>query len=94
MNDQIADAQLSLMNEVNVEFETFKQKLSEELNKERDQFVANMDINPEAALDEYNVEREEDGSPKFELGHTCELLVDDNKEAVDEIITQFCERID
>ena len=94
INDQITEAQLNLMTEVSNEFSNFAIKLKEELNKERDQFVVNMEINADAALDEYNVEREEDGSPKFDLGSTCELLVDDNKDAVDDIVTQFQEKID
>ena len=61
INDQITEAQLNLMTEVSNEFSNFAIKLKEELNKERDQFVVNMEINADAALDEYNVEREEDG---------------------------------
>jgi len=89
INEQISEAQLVLAAEVSSAFQDYAVKLKEELNKEREQFATNMDINPDAALDDYNVARDSDGNPQFDLGSTCELLVDDNKDAVDEMVTQF-----
>ena len=65
------------------------------MNRERENFVQKMEDDETGALDEYNVEIGEDGQPIIELGSTIELLCDgENKDAVDELVTQFQEKID
>ena len=76
------------MQEISGEFINFGVKLKEELNKERDQFGAKYDEDDQAALEEYGV-------TEITLGGVIEMLIDtENKDAVDEMVTQFQEKID
>ena len=88
INDQIADAQQTLMQDISGEFVNFAIKLKEELNREREQFVVKYEEDEVAALEEYGV-------TEITLGGVIEMLVDtENKDAVDEMVTQFQEKID
>ena len=83
INDQIADAQQTLMQDISGEFINFAVKLKEELNREREQFVQKYEEDDTAALEEYGV-------TEITLGGVIEMLVDtENKDAVDEMVTQF-----
>jgi len=65
------------------------------LNREREQFVIKMEEDETGAMEDYGVPMDENGSPEIVLGSTIELLVEtENKDAVDEIVTQFQEKID
>lgn len=49
-----------------------------------------MEEDEQGALEEYGVPIGDDGQPVIELGSTIELLCDgENKDAVDEMVTQF-----
>ena len=81
INDQIADAQQTLMQDISGEFINFAVKLKEELNREREQFVQKYEEDDTAALEEYVV-------TEITLGGVIEMLVDtENKDAVDEMVT-------
>lgn len=60
------------------------------MNRERDNFVQKMEDDEQGALEEYGVQLDKEGQPIIELGSTIELLCDgENKDAVDEMVTQF-----
>ena len=66
----------------------FAIKLREELNRERENFQLKYEQNEEEALAEYNVS-------SIEAGGVLDILSDDqNKDALDELITQFTEKIE
>lgn len=95
INSSIQEAQLNLSQEISTEFINFATKLKEELNRERENFVQKMEEDEQGALEEYGVPIGDDGQPVIELGSTIELLCDgENKDAVDEMVTQFQEKID
>ena len=49
-----------------------------------------MEDDEQGALEEYGVQLDKEGQPIIELGSTIELLCDgENKDAVDEMVTQF-----
>lgn len=82
------ELQLSLNQDIITEFSQFGQKLKEELNKEREQFIIKYEEDETAAMEEYGV-------TTLEIGGIIELLIDtENKDAVEELVTQFIERID
>ena len=90
INTSITEAQLNLSQEISAEFSNFAQKLKEDLNRERENFVQKMEEDEQGALEEYQVPIGDDGQPIIELGSTIELLCDgENKDAVDELVTQF-----
>jgi len=71
------------MQDISGEFINFAVKLKEELNREREQFVQKYEEDDTAALEEYGV-------TEITLGGVIEMLVDtENKDAVDEMVTQF-----
>ena len=84
----MATLQTDLSGNIANEFQTFGQKLKEELNREREQFFVKYEQDEAAVLEEYGVSA-------IEVGGVLELLSDEqNKEAVDELVTQFIERIE
>ena len=88
INESIQEAQQTLMQDMSGEFINFAVKLKEELNREREQFVQKYEEDDQAALEEYGV-------TEITLGGVIEMLVDtENKDAVDEMVTQFQEKIE
>ena len=72
------------------EFQQFGLKLKEELNKERESFQQKIDQDIRLALEEYGYSSVEEAS-----GTVIDILIDDsNKDAVDELVTQFVEKIE
>jgi len=66
----------------------FGTKLKEELSKEKDQFLIDYEADEQQALAEY-------GYTEITIGGVLDLLVEqDNKDAVEELVTQFVEKIE
>ena len=81
--------QTDALQNISNEFQQFGIKLKEELNKERESFQARID-NDDLALEEYGF-----ASLEAAAGSVIDILIDDqNKDAVDELVTQFIEKIE
>ena len=88
INEEMTKDQNILSGSISVEFQTFGQKLKEELNKEKEQFQYKYEQDEVAALEEYGV-------TSIEAGGVLEIIADDqNKDAVDELVTLFIESIE
>ena len=84
-NDEMKNAQAGLLTQINAEVSSFGPKLREDVNRERDtleQRIANDDI---TVLDEYSIEMRD---------FITDLLEEENKDLIDELINNFTERID
>lgn len=68
--------------------QVFGQKLKEELNREREAFIVKLENDPQQALEEY-------GYTEIETGTVLDILTsNDSNEGVDELVTQFIEKIE
>ena len=89
INDDMGALQTDAFQNISNEFQQFGIKLKEELNKERESFQARID-NDDLALEEYGF-----ASLEAAAGSVIDILIDDqNKDAVDELVTQFIEKIE
>lgn len=87
-NAEIHNQQQDLNNQISAEVAQFAIKLREELNRERENFQLKYEQDEQEALAEYNVS-------SIEAGGVLDILSDDqNKDALDELITQFTEKIE
>ena len=92
LNDEMGQDQTKLFQEVNGKVSEFKGKLIEELNKEKDDFQEKLNALQEGE-DEEDVYRDYENTPAQE--EVIELLVDgENKDAVDELINSFSEKLE
>ena len=84
---------LALQTEVFVnissEFSQFGIKLKEELNKEKEGFITKVEVDEQQALDDYGIT-----SMESTIGTALEVILDENKDAVDELVTTFIEKIE
>ena len=87
-NNDIINQQTELGTQISNEVGQFSQKLREELNRERENFQIKYEQDEQEALADYNV-------AVIEECGVLELLSDDqNKDAIDELINQFSEKIE
>jgi hypothetical protein len=88
INEEISNLQLELNGNINNEVQVFGQKLKEELNREREAFIVKLENDPQQALEEY-------GYTEIETGTVLDILTsNDSNEGVDELVTQFIEKIE
>lgn len=74
---------------ISAEFQQFGIKLKEELNKEKEAFQNKYEQDEQAALEEYKVTTLEEA-----IGTVLDVITDENKDAVDELVTLFVEKIE
>ena len=90
INEDMSAMQTDAFTNISNEFQQFGLKLKEELNKERESFQQKIDQDIQLALEEYGYSSVEEAS-----GTVIDILIDDsNKESVDELVTQFVEKIE
>ena len=90
INEDMGALQTDAFQNISNEFQQFGIKLKEELNKERESFQNKIDQDDQAALDEYGF-----ASLEAAAGSVIDILIDDqNKDGVDELVTQFIEKIE
>ena len=90
INIDMTTSQTEVFAQISSEFQAFSIKLKEELNKEREQFQIKYEQDEQAVLEEYRVTSIDAG-----IGTVLDILADDtNKEAVDELVGQFIEKIE
>ena len=89
INDEMAQLQSEAFGNISAEYQGFGIKLKEELNKEKELFQSKIEQDMQATLETYNVETLEQG-----IGTVVDVLIDESKDAVDELVTLFIEKID
>ena len=77
--------QAGLLTSISNELALFSPKLKEELNKERDLLESRIQNNDETVLDDYQPEMRD---------FITELIEEENKDMIDELVLQFCEKVE
>ena len=91
INEEMHGLTAEVFVNISGEFLQFSIKLKEELNKEKEQTIARIesDEDTQNILDDYNCE-----SMENPLGTALEIILEENKDAVDELVTTFIEKIE
>lgn len=77
--------QAGLLTSISNELALFSPKLKEELNKERDLLESRIQNNDETVLDDYQPDMRD---------FITELIEEENKDMIDELVLQFCEKVE
>lgn len=89
INEEMAGLTTEAFQSISSEFAQFGIKLKEDLNKEKESFAIKVETDEQSALEEYGVLNMEQSA-----GTALETILDDNKDAVDELVTTFIEKIE
>lgn len=90
LNEEMASQQAEVFGNISSEFVAFGIKLKEELNKEKENFIQRIeseDMN--SVIEDYGISNSNET-----IGTALEVILDENKDAVDEMVTLFIEKIE
>lgn len=90
INEEMATLQAEVFSNISSEFVAFGIKLKEELNKEKENFIQRIeseDMN--SVIEDYGISNSNET-----IGTALEVILDENKDAVDEMVTLFIEKIE